>query len=256
MTAPAYRPPAPLAIRFFDGYFRRQFARYFTTVRWQSLADPASWDPAVPTLGVANHTNWWDGFLAFLLTRELGRAAHLLMEAEHLARYRAFRYVGTLPMHRGRPRAAYRDLMHARVALRPETVLWIFPQGARRPAGEPIAGCERGAAQLIRAAGGPVRLLPVAFRYPFLGEQLPEAFALVGEPLVLHPGEHAARRAVMAIVETELRRTVERLDAALAGEEVARFRVLVDGKLSVNKRMDRFRHRVGLLRGEYEPRNG
>jgi hypothetical protein len=32
--------------------------------------------------------------------------------------------------------------------------------------------------------------------------------------------------------------------------------MLVTGKLSVNKRMDRFRHAVGLLRGEFQARNG
>jgi hypothetical protein len=30
----------------------------------------------------------------------------------------------------------------------------------------------------------------------------------------------------------------------------------VAGRLSINKRMDRVRHAVGLLRGRFEPRNG
>jgi chlorobactene lauroyltransferase len=225
-------------------------------VRWASETDPRGWDRAVPTLFVANHTNWWDGCFAFLLAQELGQRFHLLMEATNLDRYRAFRLIGVLPMRRGVARHAYADLASAAGVLGPGTGLWIFPQGARRPAGERPAGCERGAAQLARTASGPLRICPVAFRYPFLGEQLPEAFALVGRPWISAPGADLDRRALMGGIERGLGETLDTLDQLLATEELARFRVLVRGRLSVNKRMDRFRHRVGLLGGTFEARNG
>ena len=87
----------------------------------------------MPTLFVANHTNWWDGFFAFLLGRELGLTFHILMDAAELARYRAFRWVGVLPLRRGELRGAYEDLAGAGACLRRGAGLWIFPQGERRP---------------------------------------------------------------------------------------------------------------------------
>jgi 1-acyl-sn-glycerol-3-phosphate acyltransferase len=224
-------------------------------VRWATLTDAARWDRAVPTLLVANHSNWWDGSFAFLLGRELGLTFHILMDAVELARYRPFRWIGVLPLRRGELRGAYEDLGGAGRCLRPGTALWIFPQGGRRPQGERPARFTRGAAHLAIAHGGPVRICPVAFRYVFVGEQLPEAFALVGHPRTLEPAEDDRRR-LTARIEQDAAATLDTLDALLREEAHASFRTLVAGKLSVNKRMDRFRHAVGLLRGPFEARNG
>jgi hypothetical protein len=42
----------------------------------------------------------------------------------------------------------------------------------------------------------------------------------------------------------------------VAAERLDAFEPLTAGSLSVNKRLDRFRHAVGLLRGPFEARNG
>jgi chlorobactene lauroyltransferase len=252
----AYVRPRPLAVWAFARYLRSQFARHFTSVRWATLTDTARWDRALPTLFVANHTNWWDGFFAFLLGRELGLAFHILMDANELARYRAFRWAGVLPLRRGTLRGAYEDLAGAGPCLRRGAGLWIFPQGERRPQGERPVRFTRGAAQLAVAHGRPVRIVPVALRYPFVSEQLPEAFALMGEPRVFEPAPSADRRALTADIERDAVTTLDALDALLAEEAHGSFRTLVAGKLSVNKRMDRFRHAVGLLPGPFEARNG
>jgi 1-acyl-sn-glycerol-3-phosphate acyltransferase len=240
----------------FAHYVHRLFARHFASVRWTTLSDPASWDPAIPTLGVANHTNWWDGFLAGLLARAVSRQPHVLMDAEQLARYPAFRSVGALPLRRQPARAAYHDLAAAGTSLRPDTLLWIFPSGERRPQGERPARFERGAAHLALGYGAPVRLLPAAFRYVYLGEQLPEAFALLGRPVLLTADAGHDRQTLTRRIEQETAAAVDALDERLRAESVAGFELLVVGKLSINKRMDRFRHAVGLLRGHFEARNG
>jgi len=210
----------------------------------------------VPTIFVANHTNWWDGFLAFLVTRSLGLGFQVLMEARHLARYRVFLKVGALPLRRDRGREAYADLKAAAAYLRPGVGLWVFPQGKRRPPSEPVAGSERGAAHLIIGHPGQVRICPVAFRYGFVGEQLPEAFVMVGEEWLPSPPAGADRSALMTSIDGKLSDTVAALDRLVAAEQLDAFRPLTPGSLSVNKRLDRFRHAVGLLRGPFEARNG
>ena len=225
-------------------------------MRWCSLTDASRWDRTLPTLFVANHTNWWDGILAFLLSREMGIAFHILMDAAELARYPAFRWIGVLPIRRGTLKGARDDLDAALPCLRAGAGLWIFPQGSRRPQGERPARLARGAAHLALARGGPVRVVPVAFRYVFISEQRPESFALLGQPRIVSPGAWADRRALTATIQADLLATLDALDARLAEEAHGAFRVLVAGRLSVNKRMDRFRHAVGLLRGPFEARNG
>lgn len=215
----------------------------------------------MPTIFVANHTNWWDGFLAFLLTRELGLSFQVLMEARHLARYRVFLRLGALPLRRDRAREAYADLEAASGYLRPGVGFWVFPQGERRPPAASLVRCERGAAQLALGHPGPVRICPVGFRYAFVGEQLPEAFAMVGDEWLLPESpspdrERPRRETLMAAIEDRLSHTVAALDALVGAERLKAFRPLAGGRLSVNKRLDRFRHAIGLLRGPFVARNG
>ncbi len=180
------------------------------------------------------------------------------MEARHLARYRLFLRVGAMSLRRDSPRGAYADLEAARAELMPGVAVWMFPQGARRPAAEPVSGCERGAAHLAlaAAAAGAVRICPVAFRYVFRGEQRPEAFAFTGAPWTVEPRAGPGRHALADRIERRLGETVASLDRRLAAESLDGFRPLVAGSLSANKKMDRFRHAIGLLPGEFDPRNG
>ena len=251
-------PPTRLATTLFERYVRREARRYFTGVRRAVQGQPDTWHRETPTIFVANHTNWWDGFLAFLVTRSLGLGFQVLMEARNLDRYRMFLRVGALPMRRGRPREAYEDLTAAARYLRPGVGLWVFPQGSRRPPAEPVGRCERGAAHLAMTLGRPVRFCPVAFRYAFVGEQLPEAFIMVGESWIHRPGPAApvTRGDLMDLVGQRLGSTVDALDALVRQERVDAFEPLTPEHLSVNKRLDRFRHAIGLLGGRFEARNG
>jgi chlorobactene lauroyltransferase len=260
LHAPPAAPPLPnrSAARAFGWYLDRLAGRHFTTVRWRAAEDPAPW-PGEPLLFVANHTNWWDGFMAHQVTRALGVSFQILMDAKGVAAYPLFRRVGAVPVRRTSPFQAVADLQAIAGNLRPGVGVWIFPQGERRPATEPLVDTERGAAQLALTAGVPVRLVPVGFRYPFLSEQLPEAFVLLGRSWMVPgvAGTRAGGRRELALeIEARLNQTLADLDERLLREDIAGFDVLIRGRLSVNKRLDRVRHSVGALEGPFEERNG
>jgi 1-acyl-sn-glycerol-3-phosphate acyltransferase len=250
--------PAPdrRLARAFRWYLARLARRQFTAVHWSGPPMAGAFDPARPVIFVANHTNWWDGFLACLTTGALGLDFQVLMEAAHLARYPFFRRVGAIPLRRTGAFARHADLMAARGAVRPGTGLWVFPQGARRPAAERPARFERGAAALALAHPTPVQVWPVAIRYAFVGEQRPEAFVGLGEPWTPARTDPTDRRALTSAMEGRLLETLDRLDDRLAREDLAGFIPLVRGAASINKRLDRVRHALGLLDGPFEERNG
>jgi len=272
LSAEAPPPPRALAARIFARYLRGLARKHFSAVHLGGpvvRAGGTAGEPAV--LFVANHTNWWDGFLAALVTDRLGLHFQILMEAVNLGRYPVFDHVGALPLRRDSRSGAYADLQAAAQRLgRAGTALWIFPQGRRRPAAAPIGDTERGAAQLALLAGRPLDIQPVAFRYAYLGEQLPEAFAWLGErfPATRRLGDsagsvsdggataRAARRELAGEIERRLQLTVTALDRRLAEERLEEFTLLVPGRLSINKRLDRARHALGLLPGPFDPRNG
>jgi 1-acyl-sn-glycerol-3-phosphate acyltransferase len=236
---------------------RSLVARHFAAVHWNEPV--LEGDASEHVVFVANHTNWWDGFLAYLAGARLGLHFHILMEAENLDRYWMFKLIGALPMHRGSPSAAYRDLdLAVRHLHRPGTGLWVFPQGARRPPQEPFRGTERGAAQIALRLNRAVRVWPVAFRYAHLGEQLPDAFAWFGTPVVVQGiGEgRESRRGLTGRIEAGMTETLEALDRRVRAEQLDEFAPLLAGRLSVNKRLDRLRHRLGFLSGRFEARNG
>lgn len=251
-----FPPPDRRLARAFRWYLERLARRQFTAVHWSGPPAADAVDRSRPVIFIANHTNWWDGFLACLTTGALGLDFQVLMEAAHLARYPFFRRVGAIPLRRTGAFARHADLMAARGALRPGTGLWVFPQGARRPAAERPASFERGAAALALGHPGPVQVWPVAIRYAFVGEQRPEAFVGLGDPWTPAPAERTDRRELTLAMERRLLDTLDRLDQRLAREELTAFTPLVRGAASVNKQLDRIRHALGLLDGPFEERNG
>ncbi|MGE0352002.1 MAG: lysophospholipid acyltransferase family protein [Gemmatimonadales bacterium] len=244
-------PPGRLAAAAFLRYTERLLRGHFVAVHWRH-AGPVK-DPG-PVLFTANHTNWWDGFLAYLAGARLGRRFFVLMEESNLDRYRWFRRVGALPLSRTSPVRAWRQLRSAALGLEAENGLWMFPQGRRRPPGETPIRSESGAARLALAAKQPARICPVAFRYTYLGEDRPEAFILIGAPFPVD--RTLPSRALAERIGREMDRTVDELDTHVAVEDLAWFTPLLEGRLSMNKRLDRLRHRLGFLPGPFNPRNG
>lgn len=220
------------------------------------LDDP---DPAVPTLVLANHSNWWDGFMAMLVTHRLmGRRFHVMMEERHLRRYRFFTRLGAFGVDRDHPRAARESLAHAAELLaRPSTALWIFPQGRLRPNDVRPLEFESGAARLALRLGR-VRICPVAMRYEFLHEEKPQALIQLGEPYLLSDdAREAGPRALSARMEAEVTELLDTLNRAIRQEALEAFKPLVSGPMSLNRRLDAWRVRLGLLDpAEFDPRNG
>ena len=247
--------PQSLATTLFRRYLDRLMRSHFASVRWRSSTEWQGWDPAIPTLAIANHTTWWDGFLSHQVTMAMGRHFRILMEAEHLERYRFFLRVGALPMERRHPRRAFRDLERAAGELRGNSVLWVYPQGSRRPAAERPAHLERGTGWLIAQHSGPLRVVPVAIRVPFLSEQRPEALVLVGQPWLVEGGGGLSRDRITRHLADMLGTTIDALDADVATESLSNWTTLVHGRSSINNRIDRVRHALGLL-PDHQERNG
>ncbi len=250
----------PLFEAAFRHYIQDLARKRFHAVRLAGREHLEGWDPGIPTLAYANHSNWWDGFMAFLITHlaEGGRF-HVMMEARHLERYRVFTRIGAFGVDRERPRAARESLSHALTLLRqPRSTVWIFPQGVLRPNDVRPLQFYSGASRLAlqaREACGAVRLLPVAMRYEFLQEDRPEALLRVGAPRLLD-GPLSARD-LTARMEAEVRDLLEGLRAQVTAEDLLEYHLLVDGGMSINKRLDALKVRLGLLpRERFDPRNG
>lgn len=239
LSAPAR--PAAWAVTALHTYLRRKVARQFHGWWYHAEDAVAVRDTRLPLLFAVNHVSWWDGFFAFELAQALGHTFHVVMQADQLAAVPFFARCGALPLERRHTRQAYRDLREAARVLTPGQGLWIFPEGRRRSPQSPLA-LEAGVTRLIDWAG-PVRVVPVAFSYQFVSEELPEAFAWLGVPWIAE-GEVALARVQHGMLAARAA-----LAQSLEASEREAFSPLLRGRPSVNKRFE-------ALFGKEPRRNG
>ena len=136
-----------------------------------------------PQIIYVNHSSWWDGLIAFEISRAVNADSFVMMEEKHLKKLFLFRRLGAFSVVRENPRQAIESINYAVGLLRekPNRAVWIFPQGEILPNDIRPLRFYRGLARLVEKVGA-CSVVPCAIRYEFLGEYKPEIFAVVGEP--------------------------------------------------------------------------
>lgn len=221
---------SPLFNALFWLYIRRLLRRHFSRVIFRPL------ELALhrPTLYIANHHTWWDGFFAFALNeRYLHQDLHLMMAAEQFEKFRFFRKLGVFSVDPASPPDAGAAFRYSVRVLRQKGApsLWIFPAGEMLPYGSDVR--YRDGFARIACAAGDVQIVPVAFRATFLKEQRPDVAILFGPPFDCS-GKTAEQ--VFALGCSELTRIAKELDERVERGEFDDFRILVPGRSSVSQR--------------------
>jgi len=228
--------------RLFLEYTRHSMRAHFAGVHVGGTENVERIDRSLPVILYCNHSNWWDGLIALLLSRQvLHIDSYVMMEEKQLLRYRFFRMIGAFSVVRESPRQAVRSMRYA-VSLftKPNVGLWIYPQGVMLPNDVRPLKFYPGVAR-IAAMLGRVQLVPVAHRYDFLMEQRPEAFTLIGEPWV--PGSNWSPERLTAELEKRMTQLLDKLRCAVTNKEPLAFTRLLHGQASVNSSYDRYRLR-------------
>ena len=206
-------------------------------------------DQTRPVIGCVNHTNWWDGFVLYVLSHQrLPHDIYLAMEEINLRRYRFFTWMGVFGVDLSDPRAALPGLRYAVRLLRMRTglqkLVWVFVQGKLLPPHRPIEAMP-GASFLARHADA--QILPLVLRYEWLAESRPSIFVQIGSPL---PPETSP---------PELAATLNELfaEAATAFDlaNTPRCEPLFAAPMSMNKRWDHFVHRLLRRTGTFDRQN-
>ena len=207
-------------------------------------------DGALPVIGCVNHTNWWDGFVLYVLShRRLPHDIYLAMEERNLRRYRFFTRMGVFGVDLSAGSRNVAALRYAlkllRVAGGPRAALvWMFVQGELVSDRRPVEA-RPGAAFLARHGGA--RLLPVALRYAWLSESRPSVFVRVGRPLAAGAGS--------ADIAASLNGLLAATDRTLDPPDLAEYARLFEPGMSVNKRWDYLRHVFGGGREVFDKSN-
>lgn len=241
---------SPLWNALLRRYIRWLCARRFSGIYALGTRHLDALDPGRSVICVANHTNWWDGFMASVVSDRLPRRqTFCMMEDRQLRQYKFLRHLGAFSVDLARPSGAIASIRYAlRLLSDPTACLWLFPQGAIQSPYVPIR-IRPGAAFLARKAQG-AQILPVIFRYAFFNEDRPHALIGIGPPCPTRTG--ASDEDILSSLET----TRETIDPLVLARDLTPFDVVRAPTLSLNKRWEWFGRAItGQLR-DFTPRNG
>ena len=209
-------------------------------------------DKTRAVVGCVNHSNWWDGFVLYVLShRLLPHDIYLVMEEANLRRYRFFTWMGVFGVDLSGKRAALPGLRYALRLLteltrnKPPKLVWVFVQGKLLPPA-PSVEVKPGATFLAARSGA--MLLPLVLRYEWLLESRPSIFVRVGAPLETDTPP-ATLAKVLAALLAETDRTTALLD-------LASYEPLFTPGMSMNKRWDYLMHLCLRRRGVFDKQNG
>lgn len=175
---------SPVFEFIFERYNRWLIRRRFDSVLLKGETGLLSQQDSLPIIFCVNHSSWWDGLVAYLLSRRFHLNGYWMMEEKQLKNLRPFTWLGAFSVVREDAREAAASIKYAINVLKGkrETALWIFPQGEILPNDvRPIRFFS--GIQTIAERVSPCIVVPIALRYEFLGNYKPSIFINIGSPI-------------------------------------------------------------------------
>lgn len=249
---------SPLWLRWFTSYGERYVRRHFHALRLGQSAPPV---PSNPLVIYLNHASWWDPMICLVLRNRFfaHRASYAPIDAQALRKYPFFRKLGFFPVEQQSHRGTVAFLDSAsRVLTRPNSVLWLTPQGRFADVRDDSVGFKTGMAHLATRVNV-ATYLPLALEYVFWEERLPEACINFGEPIVVtrEKAEEMSARQLTALFEDKLRAAQRQLASAVVQRDASQLRVLDRQEVGVGGVYDVWRRFRSFLRHEtFRPEHG
>lgn len=241
---------------WFGWYSRRQFRRYFNTLRVFMDPQTPEMEIGIPVIFYCNHAYWWDGFWSQLCTERFFRQnLHIIIEYPQLNQHRFFTRIGAFSIDRSNARSALQTLDYAaELLLRPsdrQNALWIFPQGRIVHIDERPLFFYKGTAGIVSRVlqqSRTVYLVSVVSRIEYLEEQKPELFLSFRAPLLMHGDQSRSSGELTTMMQEETERHLESLKTSVMARSLDNATILVQGAESINKRVKRYRDMLGIGR--------
>lgn len=137
-----------------------------------------------PKIIFVNHSSWWDGLVAFEISRSANLDSFVMMEEKNLRKYFLFRRIGAFSVNKNNSRDVLETIRYASEMLRSGSrkAVWIFPQGEIKPSGARPLKFNSGIVKILESVENCL-LIPVTISYEFTGDYKPEIFVKIGESI-------------------------------------------------------------------------
>lgn len=177
---------SPLVMSLFEFYLRIRFFFNFHSVVYDLSLTQSALKTDLPTIFVANHISWWDGFFIILLRRKLiGRSPHhsVMLESE-LAKFPFLKKIGCLgisPKNKGSISSIFLQIKGF-FEVSPNVSLAYFPQGEITPLTARPLKFKKGIEHLLQILPE-YQIIPVALHIEPLRFPKPTAYIKTGHPV-------------------------------------------------------------------------
>ncbi|MBE2227772.1 MAG: lysophospholipid acyltransferase family protein [Ignavibacteria bacterium] len=220
----------------FAFYHKRLIRKHFYAIHLAGKENLDKIDNALPVIMYANHSNWWDGFMAYYLTnRVMKKDDYLMMDIKQMKKYFFFKYIGVFSVNREVPAEAIRSINYASDLLKDsKKYLWIFPQGDMTPQDRRPLKFFSGITKIADKTDR-VNLIPVCFRYEYMMEQRPEVFISIGKPRLYTGKTHSD---LTEHLRSNLESQLDKLRDDITAGNLEDFKTIFRGKDSRNKSFD------------------
>jgi len=222
----------------FSVYNKHILKKHFHRILLKGTDNINGRDKNIPSIMFGNHSNWWDGFLAFYLSYDLWKTdIYLMMDLKQMKKYKFFKWLGAFSVNRESARESYESVKYASELVKDrKTMLWIFPQGEMLPNDIRPLRFQNGLSKLLEMTGK-VNLFPVAFNYEFILEQRPEVFINVSESITVD--ENSAKQEKTEYLNKVLTALLDGQKNNIVNGNLEGYREVLRGKSSRNKIIDR-----------------
>ncbi|MFZ4525325.1 MAG: lysophospholipid acyltransferase family protein [Chlorobium sp.] len=243
---------------WFEWYSRRQFRRYFNSVRVFMQPGVQQMDLCIPVIFFANHAYWWDGFWSPLCTKDFFcQRLHIIIEFQQLRKHRFFTRIGAFSLDRSHPKSWPATLRYAAELLTDDNerqnALWIFPQGKIEHVDTRPLVFFKGAASIASRVLEKIPQLyvvSIVSRIEYLEEQKPELFLSFREPRLVSRKEYAGASDLNAYMQKMTESHLDELSEKIRSRKLDDAVTLVRGSASVNRRSEAFRSFIRLDSGK------
>jgi 1-acyl-sn-glycerol-3-phosphate acyltransferase len=226
---PAQKDPLRDSILYWA--LKRMLRKNFHAIRASGMEHLRGLEKTRPTIAFANHSNWWDGFVIFLLARfQRKKDFYCMMEEKQMKHYPFFSWLGAFSIDLDNSLRAAGTIRYTCNLLRTNrTLIWIFPQGVMGLPDEPIE--PRPGIDFLAKKFSNAQMLPMVMQFGFEREQHPYAYARIGEPYLATENSDAR-------IEQELTKLLQQLNADVKARDFAEYEMILSSGVSMNKRWE------------------
>jgi len=228
----------PFWLNVFDFAFSSMLKKAFYSIRVKNREYFELRDKTKGCILFATHCCWWDGLIAYILSRKVLNT-NMRMMIQELYRFPLLSRIGGFSVDKDSPQAAVKAINYCAEFLNyPEGTLWIYPQGSVMPPDHRPVKFASGIAYLCSKLDG-INLIPIAHRYSFLREDRPEILIEIGKPIILD-NRNVDRKELTAFLEKEFMDFLDKQKNDISEGNLVGYEFVFKSRLCVAKLIEKY----------------